>query len=107
MKLREIYELAIKVGIESDWRGRECIDSIFEKARQESDEPGFDKDRLFNPYGDTRIVYGDSDTEIRSILVGIKIWPAEVLLTGQLRQMGKEVDLCLLHHTSCINRGLY
>lgn len=107
MTLREIYEKAVEVGKAHDWRGKACIDQILAKARAEASKPGFDSDRLFNPYGDTRIVFGDLDTPIRSILVGIEIWPKEVLLAGLMRSAGKPVDLCISHHTTCVNRGFF
>lgn len=107
MKLKDIYEHSIKIAMANDWRGPERLDAILAKARQAQHEPKFDKDRLFNPYGDTRIACGDPQTEIKNILVGIEIRPEEVLLAGQMRQIGKPVDLCLSHHISCINRGLY
>lgn len=107
MKLHELYRTAVQVGIANDWRGPECIDAILEKAKQDSTEPGFDEERLWNPYGDTRISWGDRETEITSLLVGIEIHPTQVLLASQMRAMGKQVDLVLSHHMSCINRGLH
>ena len=107
MTLNEIYHKSIEVGIANDWRGRDAVDAILDKARKDSSEPGFDKDRLFNPYGDSRIAVGDPDTDITAMVVGIDIGPNELLMAATMRQMGKRVDLCFCHHTSCINRGLY
>ena len=107
MTIRQIYEKAIAVGREADWRGEECIEEIFEQARKDSKKPGFDSDRLFNPYGDCRIAFGDPDTEVSSVLVGINITSVELILAGLLRTRGKPVDLVVCHHTSCVNRGLF
>lgn len=107
MTLGDIYRKSVEVGIASDWRGQDRIDGILATARSESSGPGFDRDRLFNPYGDTRIAFGDPDTPVEAILVGIEIWPKEVLLAGLMRTMGKPVDLCISHHTSCVNRGMF
>lgn len=107
MKLGELYRKAIETGIANEWRGQECIDAIFAKAREDASKPDFDEDRLWNPFGDTRIAFGDIETKISSVLVGIDIRPSDVLLAAQMRQAGKVVDLVLSHHTSCINRGLY
>jgi len=68
MTLREFYERAVQIGIENDWRGKGCIDQILARAKQDSSKPGFDRERLWNPYGDTRVAHGDRDTEINSIL---------------------------------------
>lgn len=107
MKIREIYQTAIGEAMAVDWRGRECLDGILQKAKDDSQNPGFDEDRLFNPYGDTRIAYGDLDVEVESVLVGINITSVEVMLAAQMRQIGKKIDLCLSHHPSCINPGMY
>ena len=107
MTLGQLYEKAVQVGMANDWRGQACLDAIFAKAREDSSQPGFDEERLVNPYGDTRIAFGDRDKEVRSALVGINITPSEVVLAGVMRQMGKEVDLCLSHHVTCVNRGMY
>ena len=42
-----------------------------------------------NPYADTRILYGDPDTEVSSILVGIDLEVGEVLLADRLREKGQ------------------
>lgn len=107
MTIREIYEKAIAVGREADWRGEECIEGILSRAREDSDKPDFDSDRLFNPYGDCRIASGNPDTEVNSVLVGINITSVELTLAGLLRTQGKPLDLVISHHTSCVNRGLF
>ena len=107
MTLQEIYEKAVEVGKANDWRGEDCIEQVLAMARAEASESGFDPDRLFNPYGDTRIIFGDPDTPVESILVGIEIWPKEVLLAGAMRNAGKREDLCISHHTTCVNRGFF
>ena len=107
MTIRELYEAAIRIGIDNDWRGSDCIDGILQTARAASEAPSFDTDRLFNPYGDTRIAFGDPDRQVRSLLMAVDLRPTEVLLAAQMRAMGTPVDLCLSHHVSCINRGIY
>ncbi|MFH1616688.1 MAG: hypothetical protein ABIG61_16590 [Planctomycetota bacterium] len=107
LTLKQIYEASIKVGAKYDWRGQEALDEIIAQAKRDADKPGFDKDRLFNPFGDTRIAFGDPDTKVKSILVGMDIFPTEILLAGQMNQIGKQVDLVLSHHTTCVNRGIF
>ncbi|MBI5417115.1 NGG1p interacting factor NIF3, partial [Candidatus Poribacteria bacterium] len=58
----------------------------------------FDKDRLFNPYADTRILNGDPDIEIKNIMLGIDIEVGEVLLADRLLEKGTKIDLIIAHH---------
>jgi len=53
---------------------------------------------LVNPYSDTRILFGDPETEVKSVLVGIDLEVGEVLLAESLRAKGLSVDLLLAHH---------
>lgn len=104
MKLREIYELAVQKGIEQDPRGRKEVErdlklaknSFKELKKKEKDE--FDQETLTNPYSDTRILYGDEDAEVKTVLVGIDIEAAEILLADRLREKGRPIDLVIAHH---------
>jgi hypothetical protein len=51
-----------------------------------------------NPFADTRILTGDPETEVSSILVGIDLEVGEVLLADRLRERGRSVDLMFAHH---------
>jgi putative NIF3 family GTP cyclohydrolase 1 type 2 len=104
MKLKEIYEKAYKTGMELDPRGSaevlkelECVkkdyDGLKEKARKD-----FDVERLSNPYADTRVLYGDLDTEVNRILLGIDMEVGEVLLADRLKEKGRHIDLIVSHH---------
>lgn len=104
MKLGELYELVIKEGIEADPRGKEKVlkeqKRLKEKIEHFSPEEkeDFDLEKLNNPYADTRIAYGKPEEEVKTILVGIDIESAELLLTDTLRNRGKKIDLVLSHH---------
>ena len=104
MKLNEIYQLAIQMGIEKDVRGREEIDKILARNLQEferlegKDNSYFDQQTLTNPFSDTRILYGTGDEEITSILCGIDMEASEIVLADQLRQRGRKIDLVMAHH---------
>lgn len=104
MKLKEIYELAVLLGMRNDPRSEEAVKRELERAKKEYEELAedrkkeFDLDRLTNPYADTRLLYGDGDREIRSILAGIDMEVGEVLLADRLREKGKQIDLILSHH---------
>ena len=104
MKLKEIYELAIKTGMEKDPRPREEIQRVLDEAKknwEESRPPQkdfFDLDSLENPYADTRILAGDKEQEVKRILSGIDLGVGEVLLAERLSEREKPVDLLLSHH---------
>lgn len=104
MKLREIYELAVRKGIEKDPRGSEAVKKLLEKEKKryeelkEEEKKEYDIERLSNPYTDTRILYGDPDREVRCVLAGIDMEVGEVLLADRLREKGRPVDLIIAHH---------
>lgn len=111
MTLNDLYRAAIEVGLEADMRGREALEAhmaeLAEKYGKMSDaeERLFDTERLTNPFGDTRIAYGDPCTELRRVILGIDITSSEVLLASELARRGKPVDLVISHHNSAIGRG--
>jgi len=105
MKLRELYKKAVEIGMGHDPRDREELDRIlagekekFEKL-EEAEKEDFDQDRLFNPYADTRVLYGSAETEVKKVIVGIDMESAEVVLTYVLNQAGgPKIDLIIAHH---------
>jgi putative NIF3 family GTP cyclohydrolase 1 type 2 len=104
MKFREIYDLAVKKGIAADLRGEAEIARLMEKQRKEyeemkeSEKAEFDQERLRNPFSDTRMLYGDENLEIKSVLCGIDMESGEVLLADRLRDKGQKIDLIIAHH---------
>lgn len=106
MKLKDLYDLAIKKGIEADPRGKEEVEKDLKRIKEgyeslNPDDPevlSFDKESLKNPYSDTRILNGDPDLDIRNLLVGIDIEVGEVLLAERLISKGEKIDLVLSHH---------
>ncbi len=104
LKLKDLYQLAIKTGIEKDPRPREDVQRVLDEAQKSWEEckpqqkEFFDRDSLENPYADTRILVGDPDREVKRILAGIDIGVGEVLLAERLADRGKPVDLLLSHH---------
>lgn len=104
MKLKDIYALAVKMGIESDPRGKEGVEKLLARRKKAYDElpkskkEEFDTEDLANPYTDSRIFWGDPEMEVDSIMAGIDINAAEVLLADRLNQKGESIDLLLTHH---------
>ena len=104
MKLGKIYRLIVDMGIKADPRGEERIKTILEDSKKKLEKLEgkkkelADKDVTWNPYTDCRILYGDDDRNISSILCGIDITPAEILLADRLTEKGEKIDLVLAHH---------
>lgn len=104
MKLKEIYELAVKKGIENDPRGPKEIKRVLAKAQEtyddlkEDEKKEFDLEKINNPYSDSRILNGDPEKDVKLILTGIDIEVGEILIADRLREKGRQVDLVLAHH---------
>jgi len=106
MKIKEIHNLAIQKGIEADFRGREGVKKFLERKKKryekllEEKKKEFDKETLINPYLDSRVLHIAQDKEIKKVLVGIDVEPAEILLAKELG----EIDLIISHHP--LGKGL-
>ena len=105
MNLDALYRKAVEIGIANDLRGREEVLRVLagEKDRFEkltdSEKADFDRDRLFNPFADTRILNGGPDVEIRTAIVGIDMEIGEILLAHTLnRDRAAGIDLIIAHH---------
>jgi len=100
MKINEIYNLAIDKGIAADFRGRERIEKLLKRRKEkfeklsEEEKKEFDLESLKNPYPDSRILNIAEDKEIKKVLVGIDIEPAEILLAKEIG----DIDLIIAHH---------
>ena len=102
MKLKDFYSLVVEVGVAGDIRGGSAITAVLEEEKARFDKltaeerETFDRDRLFNPFSDTRLLNGDPEDEVRTILAGIDMDVAEVLLAYVLnREAGRRIDLVL------------
>lgn len=105
MKIQEIFDLAIKMGIESDLRGSAQVGRFLEKKKKkyetlsEDKKEEFDVEAITNPYLDSRVHNIAEDKEIKKVLSGIDADTAELLLAKQLG-----VDLVISHHP--VGKGL-
>jgi putative NIF3 family GTP cyclohydrolase 1 type 2 len=99
MTTKDIYNLAIKLGIESDLRGKNKVKKYLKRLEKKyNDLPDkkkidFDKEKLNNPYSDSRILFS-SGKKINKILAGIDMETPELLLAKELG----DIDLVLAHH---------
>ena len=104
MKLIDIYRSAVLFGIERDPRGKDTVKKELLRAKNEyeklsaKDKEFYDKERLKNPYSDTRILNGKEDSEIKTILVGVDIEVGEIVLADRLKEKGEKIDLVMAHH---------
>ena len=76
MKLSRFFNTAVSRGIAAD--------------------PRRDKSAI-KGYADSAILYGDPNTEVRNVLVGIDIGEGELLLADRLRER-RSIDLVVSHH---------
>lgn len=106
MTIREIFDLAIRMGIEKDFRSKEQIEKKlarikekYEKLSKEEKEL-FDLERLENPYMDSRIHFEGGTEEIKKVLVGIDIDSAEMMIARYYSNHNPKspIDAVLGHH---------
>lgn len=99
MTIEQIYNLAIKMGMKSDLRGEKQVKKMLTRLKKqyekmtEKQKKEFDKERLTNPYSDTRIL-NTTKKPIKKILTGIDMEVSELLLAEHLGG----IDLILAHH---------
>jgi hypothetical protein len=104
VKLHEIYQTAVRMGIEADPRGRQGVDEFLERTKRRHDSlpehlrAFADPEELTNPFSDTRIYVGDPDIDVNTLLGGIDMNTGEVLLADRLREKGVPVDAIYTHH---------
>jgi len=100
MTIKQIYGLAVEMGIKADFRGKKEIQKFLERTKEkfeklnDEQKQEFDQERLMNPYSDTRILNDLPNKKIKRILTGIDMESAEMLLAKQIG----DVDLILAHH---------
>jgi len=106
MNIYEIFKLGIEMGIDADFRGREGIKKLLERRKEEyeklseEEKKFYDLERLENPFSDSRILNIANEKDIKRVLVGIDIEPAEILLAKEIGG----IDLIISHHP--IGKGL-
>ncbi len=105
MTIKQIYDLAIKLGIEHDLRGRDTVRKNLKRTRERyerltpAQKKEFDLEKLTNPFSDTRISVGKPDTPVRRVMVGIDIDAAELMIAKHLSEhQAKPIDLVMSHH---------
>lgn len=103
MKLREIYELAVKLGKKFDPRG-DGVNTLLDReakayhALKSDEQQYYDTETMFNPYSDSRILHGTGDEDVKLVMTGIDIETPEILLANQLKSNGRPIDVVIAHH---------
>ncbi len=72
MKLKGIYQMAVEKGMANDPRGKREVEKELKRSKKgydklsKDEKRDFDLEKLFHPYSDTRILYGNPDKEIKT-----------------------------------------
>ncbi len=104
MKIKEIYDYVVEKGIEKDPRKRDGVEELLAREQKnfeemkEKEKEEYDREKLTNPYSDTRILCGDPGAEVKRMMVGVDIEVGEVLLADRLAEKNRPVDLIMTHH---------
>lgn len=106
MNIQQIYNLAVEMGIKSDFRPKERINKILKRHKEKYDKLSkeekeiFDKEKLSNPFLDSRIHFAGGVKEIKRVMAGIDIDSAELMVAKYLSNHDpkKPIDLVLGHH---------
>jgi len=99
MNIQEIYKLAIKMGIESDFRPKSQIEKQLKRIREKyekldkGEKEIFDVEKLTNPYSDSRIQFDNGNKNIKKVMAGVDIDTAELMLAEEL-----DIDTVIGHH---------
>jgi putative NIF3 family GTP cyclohydrolase 1 type 2 len=100
MTLKEIYDLAIQIGMDADPRGRGGAEKVLSKVKEkyekmdEKEKAYFDTETLINPYSDTRLHFGNPELVVKKVFAGIDIEGDELIVAKQLG----DIDACIAHH---------
>lgn len=104
MKVKEIFDLGNKLGVEADPRGLKGVKKYLARVKKQydslkpEDQKLFDIEKLDNPYPDGFVHVDDGKTNVKRVLAGIDINGPEILLADSLNAHGKKIDLVIAHH---------
>ncbi len=104
MKLQEIYQKVVELGMKADPRGEAEVNRKLAEVRQKfadlkpDEQAEFDQEQLTNPYSDSRILFGAPELEVKTVLVEIDVDTGELVMVDRLRTTGTAIDLVITHH---------
>ncbi len=99
MTIKEIYQLAVQLGMKNDFRTAKEIKRYLTETKKRyaklspAEKKYFDQERLTNPYADSRIHFSSGNKKIKTILAGIDISVGGLSLAKDLK-----ADLVFNHH---------
>ena len=100
MTTKQIYELAVALGIKADLRGSAKVKKYLARTAKKfssldkKNQAKFDREKLTNPYSDTRILVDHGRRAVKKIMAGIDMEGPELLLADHLGGF----DLVISHH---------
>lgn len=103
MKLKDLHKKTIEYGKAADPRTKEQLAKFLKKEEDKQSKlkgkkkTYTDETLAWNPYHDSRILYG-ADANVTRIAVGIDIEAPELLLIDRLREKGEKIDAAFIHH---------
>jgi hypothetical protein len=109
MTLGEIYKKVVEIGMKADPRSPAEV-KRFLKAQGEhykklktDEEKELHQDMTWNPYDDTRIVYGELKRKVHVVFVGIDVETQDLAMISMVNQKRiqekkKPIDLVMAHH---------
>jgi putative NIF3 family GTP cyclohydrolase 1 type 2 len=104
MKLIDVFKFAIEQGRKADARRPEQIEAELRGKRERYEKLGrkererLDPDILWNPYSDSRLLFGEPQKEVKDVFCGIDVGSAELLLVDRLKEKGNAIDAVIGHH---------
>jgi hypothetical protein len=109
MTLGNLYKEVVELGILADPRSDSQIKQFLKFRKKEWDKftskekKILHDDWIWNPYDDTRIIYGDPKGKVKVAYVGIDIGTSELLLIDRLNEKRAAekkplIDLVVAHH---------
>jgi len=106
--LGDIYKKAIEIGKKYDPRSKADLEAYMKEKKEKlkkmtKAQKKLHKDWEWNPYDDTRVIYGDLKRQVNVVYVGIDVQTQELAMINQLNmkreKAGKKpIDLALAHH---------
>lgn len=99
MTVKEIYNLAIQFGIKNDLRSPKEVREYLAREKNKynklpkEEQVYYDKERLTNPYSDTRVHFDGGARDIKKVLAGVDVSMGAIMLAKEL-----DVDLVICHH---------
>jgi len=113
MKVYDAYKMAIETGIKNDPRPKEEVEIVLREAKEtydklpDEEKEYYDKERLWNPYSDSRLLWGEElskETEAERFMWGIDAGTGEVMLADRLKEKGEKISALVAHHPIGVSR---